>query len=354
MNKPLVAIVLALVVIGAGAWYFWGASASPKTPTILERATSENRPVRVAIINYLRILEGPNNGLKQVMKALGYEEGKNIAYTSYYGDGNFEKMVADAKDVIQNNKADIIVGNPGEGGQAALQAAQELGSNIPVLYMLSFDPLAMKLINSYQSSGNQVTGVAVDLGYLTGKRLEFLRQMAPNAKKLGIIVGVNVLDITAQKGLDEVLKQAPALGFEIKRYDTKAFPGPSGDADVAKIAESIKPGEIDAFYRMLGPVTSSPWTIAAYAKMGERLKIPTEFFGHEPGSLFNYDNDYDDSGIQLATLLDKVIKGVKPTDIPSENARKFLFRLDDGVAKRIGITVPEALRSIATEVIPAK
>ncbi|HEY4526724.1 MAG TPA: ABC transporter substrate-binding protein [Candidatus Paceibacterota bacterium] len=350
MNKPLVAIVLALVVIGAGAWYFWGASASPKTPTILERATSENRPVRVAIINYLRILEGPNNGLKQGMKALGYEEGKNIAYTSYYGDGNFEKMVADAKDVIQNNKADIIVGNPGEGGQAALQAAQELGSNIPVLYMLSFDPLAMKLINSYQSSGNQVTGVAVDLGYLTGKRLEFLHQIAPNAKKLGIITGVKALDITATKGRDEVMKQAPKFGFEVVEYTVDVLPGPTSDQAVIDVTKKIKAGEIDAFYRMLGPVTSTPGTIAAYAAMGERLKIPTEFFGHEQGSLLNYDNDYDDAGVQLATLVDKVLKGATPTSIPSENARKYILEIDLRVANKIGIKVPDSLLSIATKV----
>ncbi|OGG47495.1 hypothetical protein A3D66_01045 [Candidatus Kaiserbacteria bacterium RIFCSPHIGHO2_02_FULL_50_9] len=355
MNKLVIPLaILVIIVVGALVWSQQGVKNGGEAT--VTRLVPEGQPVRVAIINYLPgILDGPIRGLKKGMTDLGYEEGKDIMYTQYEAVGNFDKMVADAKDVIQNNKADVIVGNPGEGAQAALKAAQELGNTVfPILYMLSFDPLAMKLINSFQSSGNQVTGVAVDLSYLTGRRLEFLRQMAPNAKKLGIIVGVSVLDITAQKGLDEVLKQAPALGFEIKRYDTKAFPGPSGDADVAKIAESIKPGEIDAFYRMLGPVTSSPGTIAAYAKMGERLKIPTEFFGHEPGSLFNYDNDYDDSGIQLATLLDKVIKGVKPTDIPSENARKFLFRLDDGVAKRIGITVPEALRSIATEVIPAK
>ncbi len=343
--------LLALIVlIAVGAWYVYG-SGKYTSPT----AKKMNTPVRVAVINYLRILEGPVNGLKQGMAALGYVEGKDIVYTSYYGDGNFDKMVADSKDVIQNNKADVIVGNPGEGAMAALQATVELNRpDFPIAYMLSFDPLAMKLINSYQSSGNNVTGVAVDLSYLTGKRLEFLRQVAPKAKKLGVIVGVSVLDITAQKGLDEVLKKAPTFGFEVVRYDTKAFPGPSGDADVTKITQSIKPGEIDAFYRMLGPVTSSPGTIAAYAAMGERLKIPTEFFGQERGSLLNYDNDYVDAGAQLATLLDKVLKGAAPTSVPSENARKFVLEIDQNVAKKIGITVPDSLLRIATKVFPAQ
>ena len=350
MQKLSLSIVVLVIIaiIGIAAWFLFGKHGETDR-------TIGGAPTRVAIINYLPgILDGPIAGLKQGMVALGYREGVDINYTIYEAYGNFEKMVDDSRDVIQNGKADVIVGNPGEGAQAALQAAQELGNTtFPILYMLSFDPLAMKLINSFQSSGNQVTGVAVDLSYLTEKRLDFMRQMAPEAKKLGVIVGVSVLDITAQKGLDEVLAKAPGLGFEVVRWDVKSFPGPDGDAEIKKLTESIKKGEIDAVYRMLGPVTSSPGAIAAYAALGERLKIPTEFFGHEAGSLFNYDNDYDDAGVQLATLLDKVIKGVKPSDIPSENAREFLFRLDEGVAKRIGITVPASLRSIATEVIPA-
>src|SRR3989344_1455897 len=212
MKKAALAI-LVLAIIGAAAAAIWRYSGtSPAT----EPLTTE-RPIQVAVINYLRILEGPVNGLKQGMEALGYKEGVDVVYTAYYGDGNFDKMVADAKDIIQNNKAHVIVGNPGEGAQAALKAAEELGNTtFPILYMLSFDPLKMELIKSFQSSGNQVTGVAVDLSYLTGKRLEFLRKAAPNAKKLGIITGVSVLDITAQKGLDEVLAKEPTFGFEIK------------------------------------------------------------------------------------------------------------------------------------------
>jgi len=353
MKKIVGLIVLLLIIVAGVIAYTMSTPAGENTQSIL--AKRNGQPVRVAIVNYLRILEGPVGGVKDGMTALGYTEGKDIEYTEYFGDGNFDKMVADAKDIIQNDKADVIIGNPGEGAQAALQAANELqNTTFPILYMLSFDPLAMKLINSYESSGNQVTGVAVDLSYLTGKRLEFLRQVAPKAKKLGIIVGTKVLDITAQKGLDEVLAKAPTFGFEIKRYDTDAFPGPDGDAAVKKITESIKSGEIDAFYRMLGPVTSSPGTVAAYAAMGERLKIPTEFFGQERGSLINYDNDYVDAGVQLATLLDKVIKGTPPTQIPSENARKFVLEVDQGVAKKIGITVPDSLLNIATKVYPAQ
>ena len=350
MKKAVLAI-LVLAIIGAVAAAIWRYAGNS---VVTEPLTTE-RPIKVAIINYLRILEGPNAGLKQGMEALGYKEGTDIVYTSYYGDGNFDKMVADAKDIIQNNKAHAIVGNPGEGAQAALKAAEKLGNTtFPILYMLSFDPLKMELIKSFQSSGNQVTGVAVDLSYLTGKRLEFLRKAAPNAKKLGIITGIDVLDITAAKGRDEVFAQAPKFGFEIVEYKVNGFPGPAAEQAVIDQTKKIKAGEIDAFYRMLGPVTSSPGTIAAYAAMGERLKIPTEFFGQERGSLLNYDNDYVDAGAQLAPILDKVIKGVKPTNIPSENARKFVLEIDLAVAKRIGLTVPDSLLNIATKIYPAE
>src|SRR3989344_3362179 len=182
MQKLSLSIVVLVIIaiIGIAAWFLFGKQGETDR-------TIGGAPTRVAIINYLPgILDGPIAGLKQGMAALGYQEGVDIVYEQYEAVGDFNKMVADSKDVIGNNKADVIVGNPGEGAQAALQAAQELGNTtFPILYMLSFDPLAMKLINSFQSSGNQVTGVAVDLSYLTEKRLDFTRQMAPQAKKLG-------------------------------------------------------------------------------------------------------------------------------------------------------------------------
>src|SRR3989344_8366505 len=160
MNKILLALVV-IVLAAGGAYAWWAGQQGEGLGGGNELALTGGKPVRVAIINYLPgILDGPIAGLKQGMVALGYQEGVDIVYEQYEAVGDFNKMVADSQDVIGNNKADVIVGNPGEGAQAALQAAQELGNTtFPILYMLSFDPLAMKLINSFQSSGNQVTGV---------------------------------------------------------------------------------------------------------------------------------------------------------------------------------------------------
>ncbi len=284
------------------------------------------------------------------MSELGYKEGQDISYDPKQADGDKEKLKQFSEEFI-NQKVDLILADSPESGVAALQVATKSANPaIPIVFANATRPDKIGLIKSFKSSGNNTTGVAVDFASLTAKKLEFLKRINPKITKLGVISS-KVSDPTADYNLEELRSQAPKFGMTLVEYQLKSPPGPSSTQEVQKLVDSLKPGDFDAYFHPAGPVVNFPANRKILMSIGKKLKVPTvftrDFDPNEESWLLSYGHDFLETGKQVAVIVDKVLKGTKPADIPIEYHKKNRLIIDLRAASDIGITIPDSILAIA-------
>jgi len=345
-TKAIAIIVLVLIVLGAGFYLTRYGNTGQETIPL-------EKPVTIGFVKYIPPLEPHYVGFKARMQELGHQEGVDIIYKEDIANGSIDKLHEISKRFIAEG-VDILYTYPVESSVAAYEEASAAGRmDLPIVMGGSNRPEKFGLIADYRSSGNNVTGIAIDLTNLTAKKLEFLRQVAPNAKKLGIILDKKQ-NLAAQLVLDELNTHAAGLGFEVVTYTFEAeAPGPAATAALQTLAGSIKQGDVDALFQVPGTIITLPQNVAIVAALSQRIKAP--FVGLSEttgtGSVFVYNFDILGIGRQGANIVDKIIKGVKPADIPIEYPDRNLLTVNKAVAERLGITLPETLLNIADKVI---
>ena len=198
----------------------------------------------------------------------------------------------------------------------------------------------------YWSPGSNATGVATSIFELVQRHLEFIKQIRPDAKKLGIFAKGFQIPALADEYYAEVKLQAPRLGLEIVEYTTDQ-PPPKAKEEFERVAVSIKKGDIDALMHIAGHyyVTQE----AGEGRLAIRLGIPmaTNYEDIPRGGHFTFANGTYESGEQVAVMADKVFKGAKPSEIPVEYALKNKLSLHLGRARAAGITFPDSMLYLA-------
>ncbi len=305
----------------------------------------------VGVMHYIKSIEKVDQGFYKGMENLGYSEGKNVHYiiTPFASDAEMESI---AQGLIAQ-KVDLIVAITNVAATGAKKATEKAGrTDIPIVFSHANVPDATGLIKSFKSSGNNLTGIAVNLPEVTEKRIQFLREIKPSIKRIGILDSVQK-DSALIAALPQIQKAAQKFGIELVTYTAQHI-GEEGTKDVIAIANGIKPGEIDAFFYMPGPASFPPPNVAAIVGMTKRLKIPAAFVLEsqtEQGGLFTYADDLLAMGEQTAIFVDKVFKGQQPSDIPVEFPKKERLVINNNTAKESGLTMPQSMLSIADKVI---
>ena len=283
------------------------------------------------------------DGFKQRIAELGYVEGKNITYDFQNSKGDQDVLRRLAETLVQR-KPDLIVTSSTTASVPV--AALTKGSHLPVVFLSAGDPL--RLVKSYASSGNNLTGISSSSVELTAKRMELLKSLAPKIKRVILLIDTVGIGINHERLTADAREAAKQLGLEPVQLEIQT-----------KNAEQMKQ-KIPLIKRSLGdalfvfPEASIVAVTEDIARQAIKEKLPHVGPNIETvrrGLLAAYSSNYHSLGQQGAMLVDKILKGAKPTDLPIEQPFKLHLRLNLRTAQAIGLDIPKDILLQADEII---
>jgi putative ABC transport system substrate-binding protein len=274
----------------------------------------------------------------QRLRELGWVDGRNVAIEVRWAEGRPERFVEIAAEFVRL-KVDVILTH----NTPPVLAAKQATSVIPIVFASAGDPVGTGVVASLARPGGNVTGLSSQTSDTAGKRLELLREVVPSLRRLAIIGNVgNPLTVLE---MGEVQAAARTLGLEVATLDI-----PRAD-DIAPAFDALK-GRADALYLCGDPLVTTHLIRINTLALGARLPIMTVFRQYvEAGGLMSYGPNFPDMFRRAADLVDKILRGAKPAEIPVEQATKFDLVINLTTAKVLGLTIPEPLLLRADEVI---
>ena len=274
----------------------------------------------------------------QRLRELGWIEGRNAAVEYRWAEGRNERFAEIAAELVQL-KVEVIV----TAGTAAVVAAKQATSVIPIIFALGGDPVGTGLVASLARPGGNVTGLSQQSTDLAGKRVELLREVIPSLRRLATMA--NIGNPLATVEMREVHAAARTLGLEVTTSEIRRA------EDIAPAFDALK-GRADALYAVADPLVTSNRIRINTLALGARL--PTMHGQHdnvEAGGLMSYGANFPALFRRGAEFVDKILRGTKPADIPVEQPTKFDFVINLTTAKTLGLTMPDKLLALADEVI---
>ena len=259
------------------------------------------------------------------MRDLGWIEGQNIAYDRVYADDQQQMLPRLAAELVAH-KPDLIYAPPLPAAMAAKQATQ----TIPIVGVVP-DLVGIGLVASLARPGGNVTGISNIGASLALKRVELLREILPGAKRLGLL-GVPT-DPVAKIEQQTLALPAASLGLTI--IVAEVVHPIDFDAAVARLVAE----RLDAIYLLESALTFN--MRSQVVETANRKRVPVIDGG--PGSLFYYSAAQADRLRRAAFLVDKVLKGAKPADLPVEQPTLFELVVNVKVANALGITIPRSV-----------
>ena len=274
------------------------------------------------------------------MRDLGYVEGANVAFAIRYADGQVARLPALANELVALKPAVIAVGSP-----AAVLETHKATRTIPIVGVTSDDPTAVGLAASLARPGGNVTGFwAEGDEALIGKQLDLLKHAVPGISRVGIMI--NPDDAADARSLKALPAAARALGLAVRVLDVRTaaeFEAAFGAA-VREGLQGLHVSQSPLFYANRTQVTA----IAA------RAGLPAVYGFREfaaAGGLISYAASPPDIWRRNAGLVDKILKGASPGDLPIERPTQFDLVVNLKTAKSMGLTIPEPILLLADEVI---
>jgi putative ABC transport system substrate-binding protein len=301
----------------------------------------------VGILSGLQAFAPVTDGFKSKMAELGYVEGKNIIYDVQSTDVDTAAYKTITKKFV-DDKVDMIIAFPTEAAMEAKAATQ--GTNIPVVFSMAFTDVAgINLIDSIRAPGGNITGVRFPSADIADKRLEILREMVPNAKRIFVPYLKDYPNVPGQ--LDVIRALALSDGVELVEY------GAASPVDLqAKLDSLVTPTGvgIDAILMIAEPLAITPAFYSVLGKFGYDHNVPIggalmDAGGDYP-SIFGLLPDSKTVGEQTALIADKVLKGTSAGTIPVVTSESY-FQINTKAANSFGLTVPEGLLKQADKVI---
>jgi putative tryptophan/tyrosine transport system substrate-binding protein len=273
---------------------------------------------------------------RQGLRELGYIEGQNIMIE--FRSGERAQLAQLANELVQQKVEVIVAAGPGAN------AAKTATETIPIVFTFSGDPIEAGLIDSLARPGRNMTGITWLSFELVGKRLEILKEAVPRVSRVGVLA--SPAHPGEQRELRATQSTAKALGITLQYNQVED----TADVDVA--FDTIIKDKANALLVFPDPVTNEHRT--QIAKFAVKHRLPS-MFGRkeavEAGGLISYGAKLEEVYRRIPVHVDKILKGAKPADVPTELPTKFEMFINLKTAKQIGLTMPPNLLVRADKVI---
>ena len=275
---------------------------------------------------------------RQGLRNLGYNERHNITIEDRYADGNLGRLPELVKELVAG-KVDVIVAN----APAAVRAAKNATSTIPIVMAHGGDPVAQKFVDSLAQPGGNITGLSNFSAELGGKRLELItetvRKNAPvaviwNPDAPGPVLSFKELEVAA----NALKVQLQSLQVRDPNDFDQAFQAATRQASSLVVIQDI--------------VTVTH--LKRIVDLAAKYRLPAIYMEAdfaEAGGLISYGPSQPDMFRRVATYVDKILKGAKPAELPVEQPTKFELVINLKTAKQIGLTIPHNVLARADKVI---
>ncbi len=287
------------------------------------------RPFRIGVLNAAWAASHPTvEGLKAGLKALGFEDGRNVTFDIRFTEGKLDAMPAAAEALVKGG-VDLIFTSQ----EAATQAARDATKSVPIVFTLVGDPVGAGIVSKLAQPGGNVTGVSSLQTELAAKRLEVLKTLAPAVRRVWLIYYGGDLSITPM--INKALEAAQRMKLDVS---------PKGVLDADELKRVLR--EVRAGDAVLVPEGSNPELAIAIIEQSLALRVPAAFgtalwVGY--GGLMSYGPDYYAQGVQAAALVAKILRGARPQDLPVEGADKIDLAVNLKTAELLGLTVPRKI-----------
>ena len=269
---------------------------------------------------------------------LGYVDGKNITIEFRWAEGNYDRLPELAAE-LERLKVDVLVTH----GTPATIAAKGATKTIPIVTAAIGDPVAAGVVTGAAEPGGNITGVAIFSPELAVKRLELLTQAIPNVKQVAVVLNPeNALVGAILQGIEAA---AASLAVEVQQIAVRA------PDEFENVLSSLAGGRVQAVV-----LVDDGMLIANAASLGKviaNLRLPSVGFTEfaQGGGLIGYGVNFPEMFRRAAILVDKILKGARPADLPIEQASRFDLTINLMTAKALGLTIPPTLLARANEVI---
>lgn len=300
---------------------------------------------KIPRIGYLRasrssVMQRRFEAFKQGLRELGYVEGKTILIEERSAESKYDRLPALAGELVRL-KVDVILA---DGGTPSIMAAKNATQTIPIVFPTVADPVAQGFARSLSRPGGNLTGLSLQAPDTAGKRLELVKQIVPDAKRIAFLT--NPANPSSSPNLREMQSAAGKVGVHLQVMEARS------PAEIDEAFAAIRQSRADAVVLLSDQMfidQSSRISI-----LSARLLLPsigTNSEVPESGGLASFGPDRLDMLRRAAAYVDKILKGAKPGDLPIEQPVKFELVINQGTAKALGLTLPQAILLRADRVI---
>jgi putative tryptophan/tyrosine transport system substrate-binding protein len=280
------------------------------------------------------------DAFRQGLRESGFPPGTNLAIEFRWADGQYDRLPALARELIDRRVAAIAA----VGGSVSGLAAKAATSTIPIVFSSGGDAVKLGLVASLNRPGGNVTGINLVFGALGAKRLELLRQLIPAATTIAMLV--NPSYPSAPIEVQDVESGARSLGVQVKVFNAVA-------------AEEIEPAFTTLVAQNSGGLLVADDLFLQSKRdqlvaLAARHRIPAIYFSRDfadAGGLMSYGPSIADAYRLVGVYVGRILKGEKPADLPVLQPTKFELVLNLKTAKALGLSIPDRLLALTDQVI---
>jgi len=275
----------------------------------------------------------------QGLGELGFVEGRNLLIQYRWANYQYDQIPALARDLIKQ-RVDVIAVTPPVVTALAAKAETQA---IPIVFITGTDPVSAGLVSSINDPGGNLTGVAMFNAMLGMKNLELARALMPNANAIGVLVNP---DSPRSRDTTSLQTDARSLGQQLHILPVHR------EADIGSAFDAIAERKIEALF-----ISSDGFFFSRREELiarATKLRVPVIAFARElawAGALISYGTSTSDGYHTCGVYVARILKGIKPSELPVVQATKFELVINLKSAKALGIEVPPSLLARADEVI---
>ncbi|MFL6931079.1 MAG: ABC transporter substrate-binding protein [Xanthobacteraceae bacterium] len=314
---------------GAAAWPLPLSAQQPAMPVVGFLNTASPAPFNHLVAAF-------RSGLEEA----GFVEGRNVALEFRWADGRYERLPALAAELVQRSVAVLAT----SGGDPALLAARAATTTIPIVFLIGSDPVELGYVASFNKPGGNLTGVHQLTAMLGAKRLGLLREVAPRAALMGVLINPSFPPAAAM--LKDAEKAAASLGIRVLALNATT------ESEFEPAFSTLAREQASALLIGADPFFNSRRDLLV--ALAARYRVPTIYEFREfalAGGLMSYGTSLSDSYRQAGNYAGRLLKGARPAELPIVQSSKFELVVNLKTAKALGLEVPPGLLTAADEVI---